>query len=72
MCNACGFWCCAYDGFEGCGCEHCPEPECWGDDDEADDGFGLDADWYDRQEERERDEQRKSAATEPSPEADDG
>lgn len=29
MCNACGFSCCAMDCFEGCGCEHCEEPECW-------------------------------------------
>lgn len=28
MCNACGFFCCAYDGFSGCGCDHCPEPAC--------------------------------------------
>lgn len=29
MCNACGFQCCAYDGFSGCGCDHCDNPECW-------------------------------------------
>lgn len=38
MCNACGFFCCAYDGFSKCGCDHCPEPKCWDDDpDEYDD-----------------------------------
>ena len=21
MCNACGFSCCAHDGFDGCGCD---------------------------------------------------
>ncbi len=31
MCNACGFYCCASDVFGGCGCEHCPCPECWPD-----------------------------------------
>ena len=42
MCNACGFFCCAYDGFSGCGCENCPYPACWPDDEEElddDDGF---------------------------------
>ncbi|MFN3582956.1 hypothetical protein [Phenylobacterium sp.] len=34
MCNACGFLCCAYDGFSGCGCDHCPESACWTDEDE--------------------------------------
>ena len=29
MCNACGFACCAWDGFGGCGCDHCSNPECW-------------------------------------------
>ncbi len=29
MCNACGFQCCAWDGFSGCGCEHCDCPDCW-------------------------------------------
>jgi len=29
MCNACGFLCCAYDGFRGCGCDDCEEDECW-------------------------------------------
>jgi hypothetical protein len=28
MCNACGFLCCAWDGFEGCGCD-CEEMACW-------------------------------------------
>lgn len=44
MCNACGFWCCAWDGFSGCGCDHCKDPACWpddlagfDDDDDADD-----------------------------------
>lgn len=32
MCNACGFGCCAWDGFDGCGCEDCPNPECWSED----------------------------------------
>lgn len=36
MCNACGFYCCAYDGFSGCGCEGCPDPRCWPED-EGDD-----------------------------------
>ena len=27
MCNACGFYCCASDSFEGCGCD-CPETDC--------------------------------------------
>lgn len=27
MCNACGFLCCAYDGFEKCGCD-CPVAAC--------------------------------------------
>lgn len=40
MCNACAFQCCASDEFEGCGCDHCYEPECW---DSADaDDFGDD------------------------------
>ena len=46
MCNACGFFCCAYDGFSGCGCEHCPNPECWPDEEgdiEDDDGFYCEA-----------------------------
>lgn len=28
MCNACGFQCCAWDGFEGCGCDDCENPKC--------------------------------------------
>lgn len=47
MCNACGFFCCAYDGFERCGCEHCPNPACWPDDDDEveneDDDFMCEA-----------------------------
>lgn len=39
MCNACGFLCCAYDGFSGCGCDHCEYPACWTEDD---DDFGYD------------------------------
>lgn len=27
MCNACGFSCCAFDDFEGCGC-NCAEWRC--------------------------------------------
>jgi hypothetical protein len=27
MCNACGFYCCATDSFDGCGCD-CPEADC--------------------------------------------
>lgn len=46
MCNACGFYCCAYDGFSGCGCDHCDEPDCWSDDDDND--FDYDDDRYDR------------------------
>lgn len=42
MCNACGFQCCAYDAFSGCGCDSCDEPDCWSDDelegDELEDG----------------------------------
>ena len=43
MCNACGFMCCAYDGFSKCGCEHCDEPECWPDDEVefADDDYDF-------------------------------
>jgi hypothetical protein len=41
MCNACGFLCCADDGMDGCGCDQCPEPACWPDDDDfvEDDGY---------------------------------
>ena len=38
MCNACGFLCCAYDGFSGCGCDGCPNSDCWSDDNDFDDG----------------------------------
>jgi hypothetical protein len=37
MCNACGFYCCASDEFEKCGCEGCYCSACWPDDDEDDD-----------------------------------
>lgn len=43
MCNACGFYCCAYDGFSKCGCDHCPNPECW-DEEDYDSEFGDDFD----------------------------
>ena len=39
MCNACGFYCCAWDGFEKCGCDDCPNPACW---DDEEDEFGED------------------------------
>lgn len=29
MCNACGNFCCGSDEFGQCGCDHCPEPDCW-------------------------------------------
>ncbi len=45
MCNACGFYCCAYDGFSGCGCDHCYEEACHSDDANDDD---YDDDRYDR------------------------
>lgn len=32
MCNACGFFCCGSDAFEGCGCDQCPNSDCWPDD----------------------------------------
>ncbi|MFC6790629.1 hypothetical protein ACFQE0_14030 [Methylobacterium komagatae] len=35
MCNACAFYCCASDEFEGCGCDHCYDSACR--DDAADD-----------------------------------
>lgn len=44
MCNACGFYCCAYDGFSGCGCDGCPVEACWSDDE---DEWGDDDDYYD-------------------------
>lgn len=43
MCNACGFRCCAYDGFSDCGCEWCPVSACH----PADDDDGGDYDDYD-------------------------
>lgn len=47
MCNACGFYCCASDEFEACGCDHCPNSKCWSDDpdefDGDDDGFICEA-----------------------------
>lgn len=43
MCNACGFLCCGYDGFSGCGCDHCTCSECWSDDWE-DESFDQDED----------------------------
>jgi len=42
MCNACGFLCCGYDAFSGCGCDSCDEPDCWPEDeieDGGEDGF---------------------------------
>lgn len=42
MCNACGFLCCGWDTFSGCGCDGCPEPECWSDEEDFDD----DDDYY--------------------------
>lgn len=37
MCNACGFLCCAYDAFSGCGCDFCENSDCW-DNEDFDDG----------------------------------
>ena len=37
MCNACGFQCCAWNGFSGCGCDWCTNPACWEDSGEFDD-----------------------------------
>lgn len=50
MCNACGFFCCGYDGFARCGCDDCHCPECW---DEDDNDFTCDSDddWGDYDEE---------------------
>lgn len=45
MCNACGFLCCAMDCFSGCGCEWCPDPECF--DDTNEDYQDDDGDYYD-------------------------
>ncbi len=51
MCNACGFYCCAMDCFEGCGCDFCLNVSCWpDDDDEYDEDFDYDADVADRME----------------------
>jgi hypothetical protein len=36
MCNACGFYCCASDELGKCGCEHCPDPACWWDEEDDD------------------------------------
>lgn len=36
MCNACGNFCCGSDMFSACGCEHCPNTECWPDEDDED------------------------------------
>ncbi|MGU3540037.1 hypothetical protein [Methylobacterium sp. A54F] len=45
MCNACGFYCCGSDEFEGCGCDGFPEPACWEPDcDDVDFGDGMDVD----------------------------
>lgn len=45
MCNACGNYCCGSDEFGQCGCDGCPEPECWSDDfDEDDDAYLPDMD----------------------------
>lgn len=41
MCNACGFFCCAWDGFSKCGCD-CPNPACWDDEDEFEDDSDFD------------------------------
>lgn len=49
MCNACGFLCCASDVFDSCGCEFCPNSDCWPD--EPDDEFDYDADHFDRERE---------------------
>ncbi|MCX5569647.1 hypothetical protein [Kaistia nematophila] len=41
MCNACGFLCCAWDLFSGCGCDWCDEPDCRAEEefDDDDDGY---------------------------------
>jgi hypothetical protein len=44
MCNACGFYCCALDTFDGCGCDGCPCEECWSADPDEDDDFDYDYD----------------------------
>jgi hypothetical protein len=43
MCNACGFFCCAYDGMSRCGCD-CPNPACW-DDEDYEHEYGDEDDW---------------------------
>lgn len=42
MCNACGFLCCGWDLFSGCGCDGCDEPDCWSEDEFDDDDDGYD------------------------------
>ncbi|MGX9120294.1 hypothetical protein ACWTU6_27065 [Mesorhizobium sp. BHbsci] len=42
MCNACENYCCGSDEFGGCGCDGCPDPDCWSDDE---DFFGDDDDF---------------------------
>jgi len=54
MCNACGFYCCAYDGFSGCGCDGCFEYECWSDDEHDDEDFDDTPDDYYQTERRAR------------------
>ena len=34
MGNACGFYCCGSDEFDGCGCDQCPCSDCWPGEDE--------------------------------------
>ena len=46
MCNACAFHCCAWDGSEGCGCESCPNPQCWLDEEDDEDFYD---DWHDEE-----------------------
>lgn len=41
MCNACAFYCCGSDEFERCGCDGCPEPDCWDTDDDLDFGHSM-------------------------------
>lgn len=48
MCNACGNCCCGSDEFDRCGCDGCPEPDCWDDADEGDDfDFGDEISGFD-------------------------
>lgn len=51
MCNACGFYCCGSDEFGQCGCDGCPEPGCWSDDEDlyGDEDYFDDGDLYGRQ-----------------------